>query len=789
MRNLRILKVWRDVRLHGTRTALVVLAIAIGIDGAGSVLDTWALLRRVTVEGFLGTNPPSATLRMDAVTAPVLAAVRALPEVKAAESRRTVMGTVTADGTARTAMLFVSADIASHTIGRVAGDSGTWPPPDRAFVIEHSSSDFANVHPGGTVSLRVGEGAPLTLPVTGMARDGTLAPGWMEHVVYGFVSPATIAALGGDSTPNDLRIVVREGADDRDAIRRIAARVRTKAEGAGARVRDVVVPVPGRHEHQAQMDSLLFTQGAFGLLLLLLSGFLVVNLVTGMLAGQQREIGIMKTLGASPEQLTVMYLGLALGLGLIACVVAIPLAAVIGRGYAQFSASMLNFEIGDTPIPRWTFAVQLAAGALLPVLAALVPVRRGCAVSVSESLRDSGLGSAPATAAGRLFGASGLARPLLLSLRNAFRKRERMVLTLLTLATSGAVFLGALNLRASIRDSVSALYEDELRFQLSVRFEQRHAGDSLVALASAEPGVERTEAWSGARAAVVGDDSLPRSAFVVTALPADTKLVAYPASAGRWLSEADSDGIVVTPRLLEEEPALTLGARVPLLIAGKARTWTVVGIVGAGPAAGAYVTRTALAHAIGDSTVGTVALRLTPMSAAAQADFIQRIRARYEAAGLLVASTNLVQAGRGALEDHLLMVASFLGLMSQLMIIVGGLGLASTMSLGVLERTREIGVLRAIGARHGAILTMIQVEGLVVTLLGWALAIPLSLPMSVILERAFARIMFEVPVTLVPNAFGVVAWLGVVLVVSFLACLWPAVRAMRITTAAALAYE
>ncbi len=789
MRSLRVLKVWRDVRLHGARTALVVLAIAIGITGAGSVLDTWALLRRVTVEGFLGTNPPSATLRLDAVTAPVLAAVRAMPEVKAAEARRTVMGTVTTDGTARSAMLFVAADIATHTIGRVAGDSGTWPPPDRAFVIEHSSADFANVHPGGTVALRLGNGASLTFPVTGMARDGTLAPGWMEHVVYGFVSPATIVALGGDPTPNDLRIVVRDGADSRDAIRGVAARVRRVAEAQGAQVRDVTVPVPGRHEHQAQMDSLLFTQGAFGMVLLLLSGFLVVNLVTGMLAGQQREIGIMKTLGASPAQLTAMYLGLALALGLVACVVAIPTAAVVARAYAGFSASMLNFEVGATPIPRWTFGVQLVAGALLPVLAALVPVRRGCAVSVSEALRDTGLGQAPASAAGALFGATGLARPLLLSLRNAFRKRERMVLTLLTLATGGAVFLGALNLRGSIRDSVRVLYDEELRYQLTVRFERRHEADSLVAVAVAERGVEGAEGWSGARAAVLGADSLPRPAFGITALPPDTKLVAFPVSAGRWLTAADSDGIVVTPRLQEEEPALQLGARVPLLIGGMARTWTVVGVVGAGPTAGAYVTRSALARVSGTATVGTVALRLAPMGLAAQADLIQRLRARYEAAGLLVASTSLTQAGRAALEDHLLMVASFLGLMSQLMIIVGGLGLASTMSLGVLERTREIGVLRAIGARHGAILTMIQVEGLVVTLLGWALAIPLSLPMSVALERAFARIMFEVPVTLVPDMVGVVAWLAVVLVVSFLACLWPAVRAMRITTAAALAYE
>jgi putative ABC transport system permease protein len=114
------------------------------------------------------------------------------------------------------------------------------------------------------------------------------------------------------------------------------------------------------------------------------------------------------------------------------------------------------------------------------------------------------------------------------------------------------------------------------------------------------------------------------------------------------------------------------------------------------------------------------------------------------------------------------------------------LGLASTMSLAVLERTREIGVLRAIGAQHGTILRMIQIEGLVIAVLSWALALPLSLPMSVALGKSFGRVMLKVPVHLLPDGAGVLRWLTVVVVLSLIACAWPAWRAMRITTSAAL---
>ena len=141
------------------------------------------------------------------------------------------------------------------------------------------------------------------------------------------------------------------------------------------------------------------------------------------------------------------------------------------------------------------------------------------------------------------------------------------------------------------------------------------------------------------------------------------------------------------------------------------------------------------------------------------------------------------------MEDHMLMVASFLMAMAQLTVIVGGLGLASTMSLAVLERTREIGVLRAIGAPHRSILAMVQIEGLVIALLGWAVAIPLSLPVSLALGARFGQVMLPVEASYVPRPGAVLWWLGLTVVVALIATAWPARRATRVPTAAALAYE
>ena len=780
-------KVVRDAWLHRARTVTVVLAIVVGLAGAGTVLDSWALLRKVTREEYLATNPASATLRVDSVDEALLRAVRALPAVRDAQARRTVAAGAQLDGGWAAALLDASEKPSTQRIGTLVHEEGQWPPADGALVMEHSSLGFAHAAVGDSIVVRVGNGVPVTLPVTGVVRDAELAPGWMDHVVYGFVTPATLARLGVPSSLNELQILTRDRTLDRAGIRTVAREVRDLTERMGHRVSAVDVPIPGRHMHAAQMDSLLMTMGAFGVLALLMSGFLVVNLVTATLAGQLREIGVMKAVGARTAQLAAMYLVFALGLGVLASAIAIPLAAYVGRAYARFAATMLNFDITGYTIPLYAILLQVAAGLLLPVLAAAVPVMRGSRIPVADALRDTGIrNDASVSWIDRIHG---LRRPLLLSLRNAFRRRWRMALTLVTLASGGAAFLGALDLRAAIRASVQTLYEDRLRFDVAVRLSNPHAADSVLATVTRVAGVAHAEAFAGARVTLADADELEAS-IPVTAIPSDSRLITLPVTEGRALGDSAAPEFVVTRQLLDEHPSLAQGGQVELMIGGRRSRWTVVGIVeSAGPGAAAFATRASLARVTGDARVSSVVVRTTSRDGARQGEVLQRVRDSLEGDGMAVESSQLMQASRRAIEDHLLMVGDFLLAMAQLTILVGALALASTMSLAVQERTREIGVLRAMGGTPRSIMTMVQAEGLVIVCLSWAIAVPLSLPISVLLGRAFGRILLPVPTSFVPQGGAVAVWLALAVVVSVLACAWPALRATRTPIVAALAYE
>ena len=799
MLDARWRKMLRDVWLHKSRSLLVVLAIAIGMVAAGALLDAWALVQRVTAETYRASHPVSATLKLDVVDAALLAQVRALPDIAAVRARRSVLAAVQSDGTRRTGVLYAYDDFERQNIGRLQSEHGTWPPRDDGIVIEQSSLEFSAANVGEPVTLQVGKSAPVAVSVTGVARDVGLAPGWMEHIVYAFATPATLARLGVPDSFNELQFVVRDTALDRDAVRRIAYEVKALIERGGQHVANVDVPVPGQHMHAAQMDSLMLTQGAFGLLTLLVCAFLVVNLITAMLAGQTREIGVMKAIGARPNQIVGMYLGMALLLGLLASMLALPAAMVIGRQYAALKAEMLNFPLAGHAIPWWAIALQLAVGVLLPVAAAAIPVLRACRLSVQAALCDPGIAAAHGGFhLRRQIAIGGLGRPLALSINNAFRRRQRMLLTLLALAAGGAVFLGAGNLRNAVRGSVDLLFSSQ-HYDVLLRLSEPRSVDAIETTARAVDGVERAEAWAGGSASIAHAGGTLSNAFALVALPADSTMVQPALEAGRWLDRSDRSGsdrggsdrgdLVISRSLGKDEPALAPGMQTTLVVDGRETHWNIVGIVDSGPQALAFVSRRAFAALRGDDRASTLVVATTAHTAAGQLDTILRLRGELERAGMPVASSQLLSETRRVLDDHLLMVVDFLGIMAWVMIAVGGMGLASTMSLAVLERTREIGVMRAIGARHGAIMALIQIEGLVIAVLGWLVSLPLSIPMSAALASAFGRVMFAVPTRYLPDAAGALGWLVMIVCVSLLACALPALRATRIPTAVALNYQ
>ena len=132
---------------------------------------------------------------------------------------------------------------------------------------------------------------------------------------------------------------------------------------------------------------------------------------------------------------------------------------------------------------------------------------------------------------------------------------------------------------------------------------------------------------------------------------------------------------------------------------------------------------------------------------------------------------------------------TFLLIMALLTASVGSMGLAGAMGMNVLERTREIGIMRSIGATDREILRLVVVEGVVIGGLSWILAVLLSFPITVLLSSILSLAIFRSPIDVKFTLEGFGLWLLIVLALSGVASVLPARSAARLTIREVLAYE
>jgi putative ABC transport system permease protein len=144
---------------------------------------------------------------------------------------------------------------------------------------------------------------------------------------------------------------------------------------------------------------------------------------------------------------------------------------------------------------------------------------------------------------------------------------------------------------------------------------------------------------------------------------------------------------------------------------------------------------------------------------------------------------------RFGFDQHMLMIYLFLIIMSAVVAGVGTMGLMTTMSLNILERRREIAVMRAIGATTGIVSLIVIVEGVAIGLMSWTIAALMAWPVSRGVGNFLVRVLFTNGLHFKFEWSGLLIWLGVSLVASLVATLVPALKTSRTTIRDGLAYE
>jgi len=786
----RLAKTLRDLWANKTRTILVVLAIAIGIFGVGSILTAYSILTREIDRNYLDTNPASAVLTIPDLDDALLQQVQARADIADAEARRVVRSRINiGENEWRTIHLFVIDDFNDLRVNVFYPERGAWNPGPGEILLERSGLQVISDDVGDMALVKTPNGVPTELAVTGVVHDPGQAPGWMEGWAYGYITPETLSLLGEEPYYDELRIVVAENANNIDAIRATTFELRDWLKTEDYSVTQVNIPAPGEHPHHDQMQSLLFMLEAFGVLALLLSGVLVATMISAIMAQQLRQIGVMKAVGARTRQIAGIYFSTVLILGSAALVIGMPVGLIAGRAYADLTAGLLNFENTSHAVPFWVYLVQIAAGLCIPALTAVYPIIQGSRFTVREAINDYGVSNTEfgSRSIDRLLSRiRGIGRITLISFRNTFRRQGRLALTVFTLAAGGAVFMGAVNLYNAWQTTVSGSYDSrhyDVEIWLRDPVEQQHIADVIGSV----PGVARVESWGQTRVSLVYEDGTDSNLYYLTAPPVDTTIMDFEVIEGRWLGPDDTNVVVINHMLAHEESNIQVGDEIVLNLDGKASTWQVVGLVRElGSLPTAYVAYDYYASQTGQAGL---AQNIKVAVAGDPAEVTKQLEAMLATSDLSVYQLRELAFTKQSFLDHIVILMTFLTAMALLVAAVGSLGLMSTMSLNVLERIREIGVMRAIGASMDKILQIVLVEGIFIGVLSWGLALLLSVPITAQIGKFSGEIFLQTALDTVYSPFGMGLWLGIVVLVSALASLYPAWRASELPVNEILAYE
>jgi len=329
------------------------------------------------------------------------------------------------------------------------------------------------------------------------------------------------------------------------------------------------------------------------------------------------------------------------------------------------------------------------------------------------------------------------------------------------------------------------------RYDVSLELERPYRLSRIEQAALAVPGVVDVEGWAQGSAVRQRPDGSESNRLAVYAVPPETHLMTPEPLAGVWLDEAGPGTIVVNSDVLDDEPDIELGSTVQLEIGGRETTWRVAGVVpteSMGPAIYmnlddyAYTTRT-------PNQANRVQIVTSLHDGPSQQMMERRLFQQFQDLGFQVTDSHTTEVIREENELMFVIIVAMLVLMALLLAAVGGLGLTTTMSINILERVREIGVLRAVGASNVAVHWIVLAEGMVIGLLSWIVGALLSYPISILMSRQLGLALINIPLNFHYSLLAAALWFFVLQAVAVVASLGPARGAVRLTVREVLAYE
>jgi putative ABC transport system permease protein len=548
----------------------------------------------------------------------------------------------------------------------------------------------------------------------------------------------------------------------------------------------------------------------FGYIALFVGSFIIINTFSILLAQRQRELALLRALGASRKQLRRSVLGEAFVTGLFASIVGVGFGIVVAIGLkAAFNAAGASFPPSPIVVKPASLIIPLVLGVLITCLAAYMPARRAAKVPPVAAMRETlpaneermgrriitgaiVLVVGAAVLAAGLFTGAGIAlvglgallafvgvtvlvplvaRPLSsvlgaplgaigpasqLGRGNAMRNPRRTASTASALLVGLALVGAVTTIGASLKASFTHIIDTSVKADYVVGTQNSTISPEAATRIEQEPSVASVAAIRTGFMQIDGD---VKSVSGVNA--GGASLVSLKMKQGS-VSALDEGKVLIDDKAAKKNH-FTVGQQLPVVFARTGpTTLTVGGTYDSNPLAGNYlVGNSVLEGKFATDDFAVVLAKAKPGQLTAAKTAIDKVAKDFPNVSVKN-QVEFKQEQKKQIDGLLTMVLFLLALSVAIALI----GIVNTLALSVVERTREIGLLRAVGMQRRQVSRMIRSEAVIVALMGSII----GLLVGVILARALVAALsdtgidqFAVPVgrlilyLIVAGVFGVVA--------------------------------
>jgi putative ABC transport system permease protein len=794
-------KIWFDLWNNKTRTLLAVLSIAAGVFAVGAIFGMSDMLLKNVDNSHRAVLPSHIDVQLgEAVDREIILNLKSVPGVEDVEPYNSVsvLYKLRPEDDWRQGMIQMRDDFEAQKYGLLQLRSGPWPQGKNEVSIERMAAQFLNVEIGDEVIFKI-EDKERVVPITSLIRHPFVPPPQFMDLAFFFMDGAGMERL--NIPPGKFSsFYVRVTPYSSDYSKEVATGIKDKLSKQNIRIAAFMYQDPDKHWARTYLDPVLMVQELLAAICVIISVVLIYNTLSNLITQQTNQIGVLKAIGGKTGTIIAVYLVSTLVYGTLAFLIALPLGAMVAFSMTKSLLNLYNIDFDQFQYSSQAIMFQAASALAAPMLAGLPPILKGARITVREAIASYGLGGDYRSGwLDRLvegIGQRWLPSYYAQSLGNMFRHKGRLLLTQVVLVAAGSTFLMVMSLNSSLTLTLDNFFQRQ-DYESVLTFGKNQRMDRVRTFAQSVPGVEQVELRLIQGANLYVEGQLVKEAGIGTnikGIPENSDFFEPLIVAGRWFAPNDGPAVVIS-RDTGKKNNINVGDIVTLNLGEMGEDeWLVIGLYE--PVfAGGYYTDTIYAplETLYNRTKkynrgSELLIRTTSTEAEFTATVTKNIKDFFESHSMKVVDSQTQAALRATNEWSFSITTSMLLALSVIVAIVGGIALMGVLSIGVIERTKEIGVLRAIGARSPVILGMFVMEGIFQGCLSWLVSIPISFLASPSVASTLGHVMFGTTLDYQYNWSAVGVWLGIVVVISAVASLLPARSAIRISVRDSLAY-